>query len=139
MLAAYGYLACCGVFQIFVLSLALNNAQNSGSLYQTSPTQNLTLPQLLLLNQNITTILREGKVHCDDALYGNPPVDSCKDAVGQIPQDLIVILQNKKRSYGPRHVEGVGPFDVQLPKRYISCEFFLAVSGIKFVFDCGTP
>lgn len=49
-----------------------------------------------------------------------PPAGSCDDAISQLPQPTVEMM-DRKRSYGPRG----GPhrqYDVELPKRWISCK-----------------
>lgn len=114
----------------FAISLVLNTLQNSdGPMTLTEPT--LILPSLnasavdnstikdTALNLISSTYLTIPKIDCDDGRFGTPPVASCTDAIAEIPQDPATVIRDPNRSYGPR---GEGTWDVNLPKRYISCE-----------------
>lgn len=111
------------LFPILALSSPLTPADtqtlasNPSSLLTSLATQNSTIKNILQLNPNITTVLRDSKIDCDQRRFGNPPAASCKDAIDQIPHDPATVIHNLERSYGPRG----GIFDVRLPKRFISC------------------
>ena len=128
----FGYLAISSLLPPFAMSLTLNPPQNANaSTTLTNPssllpslkvlgiTGNSNIKESLLLRPNTSTTLAMAKIECDDRRFGNPRVASCKNAVAQIPQDPVTIIRNPKRSYGPR---GEGTWDVNLPKRYISCK-----------------
>lgn len=130
------HLATCSLLHTIAISLALNTPQNPGSiLVSTKPSsplasvntsaasENSTAKDVLLLNPTTLTAV---EIECDDEKFGNPPAASCRDAMAQIPQDAATILENPLRSYGPR---GQGTWDVNLPKRYISCERPLMLSS----------
>jgi len=118
MLSMCSFPALCALLPTIVASLALSPPQNLNSLLLATGPENATLAETFLLNPTISTILGGGKIDCDERRFGRPPVDSCRDAINQIPQDPRTMLVNAKRSYGTR---GTGAFDTQLPKRWISC------------------
>ena len=108
----------------FVISLALNNPDAPITLTETtslvpylnaSAVDNSTITGL---NPIPSTFLTIPKIECDDDRFGEPPVASCKNAIAEIPQDPATVIRDPNRSYGPR---GEGTWDVNLPKRYISC------------------
>ena len=93
-------------------------ASNASAQADRSPSRDV-----LLLNTDAVT--HGAKVVCDDHLFGNPPAASCQDAVNQMYVDPSVLDKDPTYTYGPR---GLGVWDVNLPKRYISCEPFLDLS-----------
>lgn len=135
MSSLFYYLTIYYLIPSFVASLTLNAPQDSdGSIALTKPssllpslnestaTGNSTIKDILLLNPSATRILTLPTIDCDDLRFGNPPAASCENAVAQIPQDPATIIRDPDRSYGPR---GQGAWDVNLPKRYISCKHLL--------------
>ena len=102
--------------------MAANIPQNTNNLFQPTGPQNETLlPYLIAHGSSNST--SGGSINCNQVLYGNPPAASCKDAIGQIPQDPATLLRNRKRVYGPRApVVTVSHIDVGLPKRWISSQ-----------------
>lgn len=139
LVSLFHYLAICSLNPGFARSLVVpspDNPQGSTSLIQPSlliPSWNVSAmtdnstatKDLLLPGLNESTSLKLAKIVCDDLRFGNPPAASCENAILQIPQDPGTIALDPKRSYGPR---GEGNWDVNLPKRYISCKCFV-VSG----------
>lgn len=126
------YLIICGLLPTFVYSLPLNSPQTAddlltlanpsslpASLNVSTGTNSSTIVNDLLQNQTSAPLLKYAKVECDERLFGSPPVASCRNAFAQIPQDPAMVISDRTLSYGPR---GKGTWDVNLPKRYISCE-----------------
>ena len=123
------YLTLCSLLPTIVISLALNIPPNpDGSITLTNPsslvnasaaTDNSTIKDVVLLNPDTSAILTNAKVDCDERRFGNPPAASCSNAVAQIPQGTRIVIMNPTWSYGPREA---GTWDVNLPKRYISCK-----------------
>ena len=117
-------LALSSLFPTIAHSLALNLPQNAAD----SPLA-LTQPSSLLQPFNTSFILPHqisshlstfGKINCDERRFGHPPAPSCRDAITQLPQGAPVFTHDPTLSYGPR--DQGGPWDVPLPKRYISRE-----------------
>ncbi len=128
----YGYLALSSLLPRFAMSLTLNPPQNANasisltnissllpSLKVLGTTGNSNNREFLLLHPITSIPFTITKVDCDEQRFGNPRATSCKDALAQIPQDPATVITNPNRSYGPR---GQGTWDVNLPKRYISCK-----------------
>ena len=120
------YLAICSLVLGTVKSLVIPSPQNvDGSITLTQPSllvpsSNASAEDLRLQSTNVSTSLKVAKIECDEHRFGNPPVASCQDAIEQLPQDPRTIIINPNQSYGPR---GQGNWDVNLPKRYISCKW----------------
>lgn len=132
MLLPLRYLALlCALLPLFDTSLARLSARQSqaGSPQLAKPASLLpasnasaqadrsTTKGVLLLNTDAVTT--GAKVECDDRIFGNPPAASCRDAVNQMQVAASVLSKDPTYTYGPR---GRGVWDVNLPKRYISCE-----------------
>lgn len=129
----------CALLPSFATSLVLSARQNqAGSRHLAKPASLLpalnasaqadrstTTKDVLLLN--IDAVLYGGKVECDDYIFGNPPAASCQDAVNRLHVPPSVISRDPTYSYGPR---GRGVWDVNLPKRYISCKSYLISSKV---------
>lgn len=125
----------CALLLSFAISLASLGARQSqaGSPQLAKPASLLpasnasaqadrsTTRDVLLLNTDAVTN-NNAKVVCDDHVFGNPPAASCQNAVNQMYVDKSVLEKDPTYTYGPR---GRGVWDVNLPKRYISCEPFL--------------
>ena len=149
----YWYLALSSLLPPFAMSLALNPPQNANvsvtltnlssllpSMKVSGTTGNSEIRELLLLNPNTSTTLTIAQIECDEWRFGHPQAASCKDAVAQIPQDPVTVMMNPNRSYGPR---GEGTWDVNLPKRYISCntpsdpKITVALAQFWLIFNSG--
>lgn len=113
----YNLLAIYNLPLTLVTSLALNTPQDSDvSLFASKP-QNKTLTSIQSTYWNRGFNLSTTRIDCDDRRFGQPPEDSCIDALRQIPDNPYE--WNTKRAYGPRNTVGI---DVGLPKRWISGE-----------------
>ena len=129
MMSPSPYFALFPLYPDFAISLVLNSLQNTNELITLSEPTSLIPSNASVIIDNFTikdtanltssTHLSIPKIDCDDERFGTPSVASCKDAIAEIPQDPATIIRDPNRSYGPR---GEGTWDVNLPKRYISCE-----------------
>lgn len=74
-------------------------------------------PSLILAGSATANLTNSNYIHkCSGTEYGyDLDSASCADAVSQIDASSTI-----EQTYGPRFE---GPFDVKLPKRYISCSF----------------
>ena len=79
----------------------------------------LTLNNTLLIlpGSTVTNVTSSNYIyHCDGTAYGySLDIASCTEALDQMAHSSTI-----EQTYGPR---SRGPFDVKLPKRYISCSF----------------
>ncbi len=113
------------VFSLFLIvstvaaASPVNDSRQSGSSSLLEWAQNTPLRDILSLNPSLSTSLFERKVTCDPRRFGTPPIASCSDAISQMPQ-LNVHMIDRKRSYGP--CGGAERYDVELPRRWISCK-----------------
>ena len=135
MFPTLGQGACC-LLPTLVNSLTLNVPQGftpAGGLIQLNgSSSDVILPPAVLLSQPLnttpagnatldviklnTSTVNGPEIHCDDTVYGQPPVDSCADAFAQVP----LLFPSPTWSFGPR---GEGNFDIGLPYRWIGCNF----------------
>ena len=108
------------------LALAPQNASNSliltRPLNPSSETNRSTRNNVLQLNPNATGVGDGGEFVCASTdRFGSPSAASCQDALDQMPHDPSLIDQEKPTwVYGYRDQRQ--HWDVNLPKRYISCE-----------------
>lgn len=131
------YLSLCSLLPTFVTSLALAPPNGDGSLTLTNPSSlspHLNISAIPPINAAINTSLSTGTderlgknrhVKCETSIYGNPPVDSCRDALRQAPRDPRWYITNPTFTFGQR---GEGHWDFNLPKRLISC-WWLFMTG----------
>ena len=135
MASLFHCLVLCWLLPTLAMSLAINlPLEMDGSLTLAYPsslpqplnasaaTSNSTLRDMLLLNQKTTTASNRPSIECGDSDFGHPPVASCRDALDQLPHDPRCIQQDPTFSYGERTLRA---WDVNLPKRYISCELLM--------------
>lgn len=115
------YLALWCLFPSIVVSLALNAAQDGTNLLTpVRPSVPLSISNMSTTITNSTSLGDDGpSIHCDDALYGHPPVASCRDTVNYLRHDAGSLL-SPAQSFGPRG-EGIH-WDVPLPFRVISSD-----------------
>lgn len=120
------YLALWCLFPSIVVSLALNAAQDGTNLLTpVRPSVPLSISNMSTTITNSTSLGDDGpSIHCDDALYGHPPVASCRDTVNYLRHDAGSLL-SPAQSFGPRG-EGIH-WDVPLPFRVISCTHFISL------------
>lgn len=118
------------LFPSIVVSLALNAAPDGLNLL--TPVRPLGRPSFSNISSTIfnsTSLGDDGPgVHCDDALYGNPPVASCREAVNLLPRDARAII-SPAVSIGPRG-EGTH-WDISLPHRVISCTHLFSLRSTR--------
>ena len=128
MKSTFKLLAFYGPLPGLVLSMALSIPQSANNIFQSTGLQNESLIPYLLAQKNDSSLTSAGDINCNQALYGNPPIESCRDAVAQIPQDPRTLIVDQKRSYGPRDQDTAFNFDVGLPRRWISGQLFYTSS-----------
>ena len=107
------------ILRTFVAASPVNDSSESGSSSLLEGAQKTSFRDILSLNPPPLISLFERKVTCDPRRFGTPPISSCSDAISQMPQ-LYVHMINRKRSYVPRG--GAERYDVELPRRWISCK-----------------
>ena len=128
------YLSLSCLLPKFATSLALAPQNGDGSLVLTNPSSlppSLNLSAITTIDAANNTSLSTGTdqtlghdrhVKCESSIYGHPPVTSCRDAFSQAPRDPRWYILNPTFTFGQR---GEGPWDFNLPKRFISCLWFL--------------
>ena len=99
----------------FAFTASVDNIAGNTLIAQTIHTTSISTN----INANSTVAaLNDPTINCNSRRFGTPPVDSCQDAVEQLP---VAHARDPVMTYGPREA---GVFDVYLPKRWISCKSY---------------
>ena len=113
-------IACSFLFTsiIFTNANAVNDTRERQVLPLLSSVKKSPLGDVLRLNPSLPASLGDRTMACNSRRFGTPPIASCTDAMSQMPQPGVI---NRRRSYGLRGAAAQS-YDVELPKRWISCK-----------------
>lgn len=119
------YILVCSVLSILGSSSPIVPQDNPSTLFSPGVVSNTTVLSPLSTKSELPQLKLEHVLNSDNldlrcgSSFGRTPLGSCVDAIRQMPRTLPDDPhRDPPRSYGPR---GPASYDVELPKRWISC------------------